>query len=63
MSARQFLISRDQAELLVELIEWNWASARFVDTAGDAMELAVELREEFGMGQQPAIEYGSAKEL
>lgn len=62
MSVHEFFISREQAELLVDLIEWNWASARFADTAGDAMELAVELREKFGMAKQPDIKYGSAKE-
>jgi hypothetical protein len=52
--ARAWIITRDEAELLVDLLERNlveWHEGQY----GRGADLAVELRELFGMGQFTAV--------
>ena len=55
-------LNRDRAELLVSLLEDNFRRGGKVG-AGDGADLAVHIREVFGMGEQPKMTHGEAKEL
>lgn len=55
--AREITISRDEAELLVDVLEHNYKTGRFYP-AGVGADLAAKLRDKFGMSEQPTV--GSA---
>lgn len=53
--AKQMWLTRDEAELMVDLLEDNFKTGRF-DPAGVGADLADEIREAFGMLPYPAAE-------
>lgn len=54
--ARQIWLIRDEAELLVDMLEDNYKTAKYYN-AGMGADLAAEIREFFGMIEQPPMEY------
>ena len=59
---QKITITRDEAELLVDLLEDNYRAARY-SHAGQGADLAVQIRELFGMGPQTDLVYGVFKKL
>ena len=57
MSAHEFWVSRDLAELMVDLLEDNYKTGKYVHTAGEGADFAVELREKFGMPKQSTLKF------
>ena len=55
--AKQLWINRQEAELCVDLLEENYEKAGH--DAGIGADYASELREAFGMGEQPPLTHGS----
>jgi hypothetical protein len=51
----QITVSRDIAELLVDLLETNWNTDDFPDPGGQGVQLAEDLRKLFGMVRQPRL--------
>ncbi len=56
MSAHEILINREEAELLVDLLEYNYQTGKFYH-AGEGIELAEIIRKKFGMCKQPELIY------
>ncbi len=56
--AKQLWLNRDEAELLVDVLEDNYRTGKF-EPAGVGADFANELREQFGMVEQPKMEYKS----
>jgi len=52
---REIFLSRDEAELLVDLLENNFITGLF-EPSGVGADLAVNLRKDFGMMPQPKLE-------
>ena len=50
--SKQVWLTRDEAELLVDLLEDNYRNAK-ISPYGVGADLAVEIREIFGMVKQP----------
>lgn len=53
--ARNIMINRDEAELLVDLLENNYTDEDPIQPSGTGADLAVEIRELFGMAEQPEL--------
>ena len=52
--AKDVMLTRDEAELLVDLLEDNYKYGKR-EPSGVGADLAVQIREIFGMGEQPKI--------
>ena len=52
---REIFISRDEADLLVDLLENNFITGLF-EPSGAGADLAKSIREDFGMSPQPKLE-------
>ena len=64
--ARPILLSRDEAELIVEVLEHNYETGEFGQVGlqvglqvGSGADVARELREIWGMAKQPILIYKS----
>lgn len=58
--ARSVVLTRDEAELIVDVLEHNYETGGF-GQAGLGADVAREIREIFGMGKQPMLVYGGNK--
>ena len=56
--AKKLNLNRDEAHLLVDLLEENYETAKY-EHAGTGADLAAEIRELFGMIRQPELKYKS----
>lgn len=54
--ARQIWLTRDEAELLVDLLEFNYRTDLF-SHSGMGADLASQIRALFGMGEQPELKF------
>ncbi len=55
--AKDITLNRDDAELLVDLLENNYESLSPVGNAGLGTDLASDIRELFGMCEQPDLKF------
>lgn len=52
--AKNIMLTRDEAELLVDLLEDNYCNGNF-QPVGVGADLSTEIREKFGMNEQPPL--------
>jgi hypothetical protein len=56
MGVHKFFIDRDLAEFLVDLIEYNYTHTKdLIPHSGTGADFASELRDAFGMMEQPDL--------
>lgn len=53
--AKQIWLNRDEAELLVDLLEDNYKTGK-LEPSGVGADLANDIRQLFGMSEQPKLE-------
>ena len=54
--AKSVVLTRDEAELVVDVLEDNYRTGKY-EQAGIGADLAAQVREIFGMSEQPPMEY------
>ena len=54
--AKNIMLNRDEGELLVDVLEDNYRTGKF-ENAGIGADLASQIREIFGMVEQPELIY------